>query len=242
MLYPLQQVHTHLHLSRRPCVIANMHWSTLAVILLGHVLAHIWFERVKCSRKLTTPAMRHREEQNTISADIEARVHTVQPVQTQSDTRTTLLDHTVDATLELPGPNYDQPPAIDPEDNQWEVERLVSKRRIGRVVWYMVKWRGYPASENTWEKKKDIHHKIVAAFEVKLPRERRGSIKPEAYPYGKRPGRPPESEAYRTRFGRPIYPTWKVVDAQMTERWLKSLRGPTSVRGPVKFGCAWSLW
>jgi hypothetical protein len=117
-----------------------------------------------------------------------------------------VLDHTVDSTLELPGPSCDRPPAIDPEDNQWEVERLVSKRQIGRVVWYMVKWRGYPASENTWEKKKDIHHKIVAAFVIKLPRERRGSIKSEGYPYGKRPGRPPESEAYRTRFGRPHLP------------------------------------
>jgi len=209
-----------------------MHWSALAAIVFGQVLVHIWVERVKCSRRLTRPAMRHGEEQNTkISANIDAQGRAVQPIRTQSDARTMVLDHTVDSTLELSGPSCDRPPAIDPEDNQWEVERLVSKRRIGRVVWYMVKWRGYPASENTWKKKKDNHHKIVAACEVKLPRARRGSIKSEAYPYGKRPGRPPKSEAYLTRFGRSIYPTWKAVDAQMTERWLKSLRKSYSSGG-----------
>lgn len=47
----------------------------------------------------------------------------------------------------------------------------------------------YPESENTWEKKKDIHPEIAAAVEVKLLRYF-GSITSEAYPYGKRPGRP----------------------------------------------------
>jgi chromodomain-containing protein len=90
----------------------------------------------------------------------------------------------VDATLEFSGPNYDQPPTIDPEDIKWEVERLVSKCRIGRVIGYKMKWRGYPASENTWEKR-DIHHEIVAALRlVKLPRERGSCVKSEAYPYG----------------------------------------------------------
>jgi len=44
---------------------------------------------------------------------------------------------------------YDQPPALDPEDNQWRVEKLVEKRRIGRAVKYLVKWLGYPDSENS---------------------------------------------------------------------------------------------
>lgn len=80
------------------------------------------------------------------------------------------MSHTVDAILELPGPNYDLPPAIDPEDNLWEVERLASKRRIGSLVHAEVARRGYPASENTWETEKEIHHKIVTAFKVKPTR------------------------------------------------------------------------
>jgi hypothetical protein len=38
--------------------------------------------------------------------------------------------------------SYDRPPALDPEDNQWKVERLDGKRRKGRTVEYLVKWAG----------------------------------------------------------------------------------------------------
>lgn len=57
---------------------------------------------------------------------------------------------------------------MDPDDDQFEVERLIEKRRVGRSVQYLVKWRGYPDSKNTWEKKRDIHLGIVAAFEDEL--------------------------------------------------------------------------
>jgi len=63
---------------------------------------------------------------------------------------------------------YDRPPAIDPEDSKWKVEKLVKKRRIGRTVQYLVKWLGYPDSEKTWEKRKDIDPETVAAFEASL--------------------------------------------------------------------------
>jgi hypothetical protein len=63
---------------------------------------------------------------------------------------------------------YDQPPALDPEDNQWRVEKSVEKRRIGRAIQYLVKWLGYPDSENSWERKKDIDLDTVAAFEAEL--------------------------------------------------------------------------
>ena|SRR5271155_5200774 len=63
---------------------------------------------------------------------------------------------------------HGRPPAIDPEDNQWKVEKLVNKRRIGRTVQYLVKWLGYPNSESTWEKRKDIDSDTVAAFEADL--------------------------------------------------------------------------
>lgn len=63
-------------------------------------------------------------------------------------------------------PNFGRPPALDPDDNQFEVERLIGKRRFGRGVQYLVKWRGYPDSKNSWEKRKDIHSDIVMAFEA----------------------------------------------------------------------------
>jgi hypothetical protein len=64
--------------------------------------------------------------------------------------------------------DYDRPPAVDPEHGRFEVEKLVGKRRVGRTVQYLVKWLGYPDSENTWEKKRDIDPDPVAAFEANL--------------------------------------------------------------------------
>ena len=63
---------------------------------------------------------------------------------------------------------YNLPAAVDPDDNQWAVEKLIEKRQIGRAVKYLVKWLGYPDSENSWERKKDIDPDIVAAFEAEL--------------------------------------------------------------------------
>ena len=42
------------------------------------------------------------------------------------------------------------PVIIDGED-EWEVESILTKRGIGRGVRYLVRWRGYPPSEDTWE-------------------------------------------------------------------------------------------
>jgi Chromo (CHRromatin Organisation MOdifier) domain len=63
---------------------------------------------------------------------------------------------------------YNPPAALDPDDNQWAVEKLIEKRRIGRAFKYLVKWLGYPDSENSWERKKDIDPDIIAAFEAEL--------------------------------------------------------------------------
>ena len=36
-------------------------------------------------------------------------------------------------------------------DDEWEVEKIIKHRGIGRSTRYLVKWLGYPESENTWE-------------------------------------------------------------------------------------------
>ena len=39
----------------------------------------------------------------------------------------------------------------------YEVEKIVDKRtNIYGLVEYLVKWKGYPASDNTWEPKKNL--------------------------------------------------------------------------------------
>ncbi|KAJ9503194.1 hypothetical protein H2202_001348 [Exophiala xenobiotica] len=62
--------------------------------------------------------------------------------------------------------SYSRPAAIDPEDNQWKIEKLLGKRQIRRQVQYLVKWFGYPDNESTWEPPENIHPDDVAAFEA----------------------------------------------------------------------------
>ncbi len=57
-------------------------------------------------------------------------------------------------------PNFTQPPPdlIDRED-EYEVERIVAHRQFGRSkkLQYLIKWKGYPKSDNTWEPADQVH-------------------------------------------------------------------------------------
>ncbi|KAK5308954.1 hypothetical protein LTR93_012303 [Exophiala xenobiotica] len=66
--------------------------------------------------------------------------------------------------------DHECPPAVDSDDDQYEVETLLGKRRRGRGVQYLVKWRGYPNRANSWSKTKDINADLVIAFEADLGR------------------------------------------------------------------------
>ena len=37
------------------------------------------------------------------------------------------------------------------EEPEWDVESILNKRQRGRQVQYLVKWRGYPLEEASWE-------------------------------------------------------------------------------------------
>ena len=58
------------------------------------------------------------------------------------------------------GPNFSRPPPdlVDGEE-EYEVERIVNHRRHGRArrLQYLIKWKGYPESDNTWEPADQIH-------------------------------------------------------------------------------------
>ncbi|KAM5341395.1 hypothetical protein ACJ41O_014426 [Fusarium nematophilum] len=64
---------------------------------------------------------------------------------------------------------YDTSLFLDMEENEFEVESLVAKGRIGRRVWYKVKWKGYPEADNSWVKKKDIGTGAIANYESRHP-------------------------------------------------------------------------
>jgi hypothetical protein len=69
---------------------------------------------------------------------------------------------------ELHGPNYTWPPPdlVDGEQ-EFEVEKIldVQQRGQGRKLHFLVKWKGYPISNNSWEKAEDVHvEELVKEF------------------------------------------------------------------------------
>ena len=56
--------------------------------------------------------------------------------------------------------NYQRPPPdlVDREE-EYEVEKVVDSRRFGRgrALQYLVKWKGYPDSENQWVNRRDMN-------------------------------------------------------------------------------------
>jgi Integrase zinc binding domain/Chromo (CHRromatin Organisation MOdifier) domain len=81
------------------------------------------------------------------------------------------------------GPNFTRPPLdlIDGEE-EYEVEQIRSHRTWGRsrTLQYLIKWKGYPESNNTWEGADQIHvpeliklyHKAVTRHGLKAQRIR----------------------------------------------------------------------
>ena len=71
------------------------------------------------------------------------------------------------------GPNFSRPPPdlIDGEA-EYEVEQIRNHRHFGRnkTLQYLVKWKGYPESDNTWEPARNIHAPdILKTYHRKMP-------------------------------------------------------------------------
>src|SRR6266850_5237078 len=73
------------------------------------------------------------------------------------------------------GPNFSRPPPdlIDGEE-EYEVERIAAHRYHGksRSLQYLIKWKGYPEADNTWEPADQIHAPdILKAYHRRNPLE-----------------------------------------------------------------------
>ena len=57
------------------------------------------------------------------------------------------------------GTNYQRlPPELIDGEEEYEVEKVIASRRFGcgRKLQYLVKWKGYPESDNQWVSKDDV--------------------------------------------------------------------------------------
>lgn len=68
---------------------------------------------------------------------------------------------------EAHGPNFlAPPPELVEGEEEFEVEAILAHRKVGGHLKYLVKWKGYPTSENTLEPESNLTHskEILAAY------------------------------------------------------------------------------
>ena len=63
------------------------------------------------------------------------------------------------------------PPVVEGDMPEWEVEYIKDSRLRGRSLQYLVKWKGYPHEESTWEPVSNLQHaaEAVSDFHRKHP-------------------------------------------------------------------------
>ena len=62
-------------------------------------------------------------------------------------------------------------------DEEYVVEKVVDKRRVRGRVEYLLKWKGYPSSDNSWEPENNCGcPELIEAFEKKRKIERERKV------------------------------------------------------------------
>jgi Chromo (CHRromatin Organisation MOdifier) domain len=57
-----------------------------------------------------------------------------------------------------------RPPLVIPEEDRYEVERIVDYRILRQRCQYLVKRAGYPDSDNSWVDEEDIDRDVVKEY------------------------------------------------------------------------------
>jgi hypothetical protein len=63
------------------------------------------------------------------------------------------------------------PPEVVGDHEEWEVEEILDSRYRRRKLEYLVKWKGYPSEENTWQTEEDVKNakEAVESFHKRYP-------------------------------------------------------------------------
>jgi len=58
-------------------------------------------------------------------------------------------------------------PVIIEEEKEWEVERILNKRRVREKDKYLVCWKGFMAESNSWERRENLENEkeVIKEFE-----------------------------------------------------------------------------
>ena len=79
--------------------------------------------------------------------------------------------------MELHGPNFTQPPPdLVGGEEEYEVEKIIDMKQMGRwhKTYYLVKWKGYPTSDNSWEPRENIHvEELIREFQKQNSKPKR---------------------------------------------------------------------
>ena len=86
-------------------------------------------------------------------------------------------------------------PVIIEGEEEWEVERILNKRKIRGKDKYLVCWKGFTAESDTWEERENLENakEAIKEFEKEYRRDRedvaRQERKEETFQQGELPGR-----------------------------------------------------
>jgi hypothetical protein len=64
-------------------------------------------------------------------------------------------------------------PALEDDDEEWEIEEVVGQTRIDKAQHYLVKWTGWPSEYNQWVHKDSMENAKDAITKFERARKRR---------------------------------------------------------------------